>query len=188
MALLKYHESRDKIREENEDKENIEEDEKSKEEEIEEKDEKIKEIKMKDKPKTILKKKQIKQEIKEEEEGEEMEEKKPKITSKAIKPKIKNEENNIEINKIKEGKTQTKLRAIKKKYIKPSTVQSNPKPKGNITKKPKNPPLTKPKTIISKSNNINKISQGNKTGNNTLVSKNISNRPVINQQNKMNKT
>ena len=186
MALIKYHESRDKIREENEDKENMEEDEKSKEEEIEEKEEKIKEIKMKDKPKTILKKKEIKQELKDEE-REEIEEENPKITSKTIKPKIKNEDNNIEINNIKEGETQTKLRAAKKNNNKSSTVPSNPKAKGNISTKQKNSTLIKPKVTIAKTNNMNKISQGNKTVNNTLVSKNISNR-VINQQNKMNKT
>ena len=192
MALAKYHETRDKIdEEENDDKENVEGDEKSKdEEEEEEKEEKVQEIKLKEKPKTILKKSKIKEEPKVDE--EEIEEEKSNITSKKTKPspKIKFQENNseyskkeqnkIEIANTNEGETnETKLRSKKKSNLKTSFTISNPKPKVNT--------IAKPKTALSKSTNIIKISQRNKPTTNTTISKNISSRPVQNPQNKINK-
>ena len=125
MALMNYHESRDKLEEENDDKEKEEDDGKSKEEEQEEKDEKeqikSKELKMKDKPKTILKRKKAKEEKIEFEDDDEAEEEKPKITSKSNKPKakLKKEEDNIQINEINEEETQTKLRSKKKNKLNP---------------------------------------------------------------------
>lgn len=85
MALLKYHESRDKIDEENDDKEN----EKPTNRDTEETEEnEAKEIKLKEKPKTILKKPKAKEEkVKFEEDSDE--EEKPKLTSKKLNSKTK---------------------------------------------------------------------------------------------------
>ena len=198
---MNYHESRDKLEEENDDKEKEEDDEKSKEEEQEEKDgkEQIKsqELKMKDKPKTILKKKKAKEEkIEFEDDDEEAEEEKPKITSKTNKPKakLKKEEDNtqinnkVEFNEINQEETQTKLRSKKKNKLKTTEGSSNQKPKANIGSKQKNPTLKQPKNTITKPTTTIKVSRGVKAGPKSTVTKPITDRPDQSNQNKINKT
>ena len=192
MALLKYHESRDKIDEENDDKEN----EKPTNRDIEETEEnEAKEIKLKEKPKTILKKPKAKEEkVKFEEDSDE--EEKPKLTSKKLNSKTKTkkeedesedsqkEEFNIEENNIVEGETSSSKKSIKKKSnLKPATL-SNPKPKVKISTKPKNP-IIKPKTSISKPSTSIKTSNPN---NKIVTSKITTSKGTTNLQSKPVKT
>ena len=205
MALENYHDSRDQIDENNDNKEkDEEEEEKPKEEKPQEKEEKekVKEIQMKDKPKTILKKKKVKEEeVKIEfDDDDEEEDEKPKITSKTTKPKSKTkkqednllesqkEENKIEINEMNEGETQTKLRSNKKSNKKPVPSSTNPKQKVNITTKEKNPSVKQSKITTTKPTTTIKISKGVKTGPKTTISKTSVNRPVQTAQNKTNRT
>ena len=189
MALLKYHESRDKIDEENDDKEN----EKPTNRDTEETE--AKEIKLKEKPKTILKKPKAKEEtVKFEEDSDE--EEKPKLTGKKLNSKTKTkkeedesedsqkEEFNIEENNIVEGETPPSKKSIKKKSnLKPATL-SNPKPKVKISTKPKNP-IIKPKTSISKPSTSIKTSNPN---NKIVTSKITTSKGTTNLQSKPVKT
>ena len=192
MALLKYHESRDKIDEENDDKEN----EKPTNRDTEETEEnEAKEIKLKEKPKTILKKPKAKEEkVKFEEDSDE--EEKPKLTSKKLNSKTKTkkeedesedsqkEEFNIEENNNIEGETPPSKKSIKKKSnLKPATL-SNPKPKVKISTKPKNP-IIKPKTSISKPSTSIKTSNPN---NKIVTSKITTSKGTTNLQSKPVKT
>ena len=192
MALLKYHESRDKIDEENDDKEN----EKPTNRDTEETEEnEAKEIKLKEKPKTKLKKPKAKEEkVKFEEDSDE--EEKPKLTSKKLNSKTKTkkeedesedsqkEEFNIEENNIVEGETPPSKKSIKKKSnLKPATL-SNPKPKVKISTKPKNP-IIKPKTSISKPSTSIKTSNPN---NKIVTSKITTSKGTTNLQSKPVKT
>ena len=196
MALLKYHESRDKIDEENEEQEN---DNKNGEtEEIEDK-EKEKEIKLKEKPKTILKKPKAKEEkVKVKDDSEEDE--KPKLTSKKLNSKTitkKEEDNsedsqkdefNIEQNNIIEGETPPTKKDSKKKSNIKSSIPSNPKSNVKFSTKPKNPPI-KPKTSITKPNTSIKVSNPSaKMNSKTAGSKITINKGTNNVQSKVNKT
>ena len=196
MALLKYHESRDKIDEENDDKN-------GETEEIEEKDkkgEKEKEIKLKEKPKTILKKPKAKEEkVKFEDDSEEDEN--PKLTSKKLSSKSKakeeeddsedsqKEEFNIEQNNIIEGETPPSKKITKKKNnIKPS-IPSNPKSKVKISTKPKNTSIKQPKTTISKpSTSIRVSNPSTKINSNISGSKITIGKGTTNVTSKVNKT
>ena len=163
MALVKYHESRDKVDEEDKEEEKSKEEEQ---EEVEEKDkQKEKKITLKEKPKTILKKKKVKEEeIKVDQEPEE--EEKTKLTTKNIcqKVTIKNEKEKEEdsedsqkveynIDQIEESPP-TIIKSKKKGNVKPSTTSSNPKPKVNVATKTKKEVMWNDKWWEQSYNNI----------------------------------
>ena len=192
MALVKYHESRDKVDEEDKEEEKSKEEEQ---EEVEEKDkQKEKKITLKEKPKTILKKKKVKEEeIKVDQEPEE--EEKTKLTTKNIcqKVTIKNEKEKEEdsedsqkveynIDQIEESPP-TIIKSKKKGNVKPSTTSSNPKPKVNVATKTNNPVTKQSKTTIKKPTNTIKVPHANKTTVGTKAPKNtISKSTVQNSQ------
>ena len=172
MALVKYHESRDKIEEENDDKNENEEDEKSKEEEEEEyipPDKKSPIIK----GKTVLENKKSKEE-------------KPKIKKEIEETKDElignnNNKEKVEIeiddsNNIDKSQN-VKLRSNKKSNLKNTTSTSNQNQKVNISTKPKNQISKPPKTTISKPVNTTKVSNiNNRNPKTTIGSKNLSNK------------
>ena len=180
MALMKYHESRDKIEEEKDEKKEKDEKEKSHEEEKskeEEQEEEEEEDITPNKKSPIIKGKTVINNKKPKEMKKSSEKSKIKKGSKEenyiIESNSKEPEDidDVENNKLSISQN-TKLRSNKKSNLKSTAAPTNQKAKISISTNPKNPMAKQPKTTISKNSNSIKVSNiNNKNPKTSMISK-----------------